>query len=300
MADATQVSVDLDGIACYHAIHGLPPPPAAALDVAIERCLPRFLELFGQLGVCATFFVIGSDLRRVLGGGGTAADVLRAALREGHELGNHGYAHAYDMVCADDATQRADLLACDAALRELGAVPEGFRAPGYTHDDRLLAAVQAAGYRYDSSALPSLSYYAAKVAAIGWHRLRGRRSHSMVRGAASFFGARLPHRHRSGLVELPISVVGPLRLPLVGTFLLAGPAVLRRALARGAASLPVAHLELHALDLIDGERDGIEPALARLQPELGTSLELRRERLATFLRARGGFERLCDAAARVG
>ena len=62
----TLVSVDLDDVGCYHAIHGLPPPSQQQLGNVLERCLPRFLELFGQLNVLATFFVIGRDLARDL------------------------------------------------------------------------------------------------------------------------------------------------------------------------------------------------------------------------------------------
>jgi hypothetical protein len=298
MADATHVSVDLDGIACYHAIHGLPPPAAAVRDIALVRWLPRFLELFDELGVRATFFVIGAELERAQDGPG--ARHLQQAIAAGHELGNHSYAHRYDMVRRDDAEQQGDIAACDRLLRQLGETPVGFRAPGYTHDARLLAAVARAGYRYDASALPSPTYWAAKVAAIGWHRLVGRRSQSMVRGAASFFGKGEPHvDEASGLVELPITAMGALRLPLVGTFVLAGPRWVRNALVAGAARRSTIHLELHAIDLVDEVDDGIDDRLARLQPELRTPLAVRRDRLAELLRGRGSFECLRDAATRV-
>jgi len=56
------VSVDLDGIACYHRIHGLGPVPPAVRHLVLRRCLPRFAALFGRHGIKATFFVVGSDL----------------------------------------------------------------------------------------------------------------------------------------------------------------------------------------------------------------------------------------------
>jgi hypothetical protein len=295
---STLVSVDLDGIDCYHAIHGLPPPDPAARALVLRRALPRFLELFDRTNVRATFFVIGSDLADELDRGGAGAELLRAALAAGHELGNHSHAHAYDLVRWRPELQRADLIGCDTALRTIGANPLGFRAPGYTHDAGLLAIVDELGYRYDSSALPSPSYYAAKVAAIGWHRLRGRRSSSLASGARSFLGARAPHRiPNTRLWELPISTIGPARWPLVGTFLLAGPAPLRRRLELAIARVPTLHLELHGIDLVDAEHDGVASALAKLQPELRTPLPDRRARLSAFLRDRDGFTRLCDAAA---
>ncbi|MBC8071645.1 MAG: polysaccharide deacetylase family protein, partial [Deltaproteobacteria bacterium] len=224
MTMQTLVSVDLDGIGCYHAIHGLAAADPATRAVVLRRALPRFLELFERVRVPATFFVIGSDLVGELDEAGVGAQLLRRALAEGHELGNHSHAHAYDLVRWRSELQRADLIGCDQALRSLGAEPVGFRAPGYTHDARLLATVDELGYRYDSSALPSPAYYAAKLGAIAWHRLRGRRSSSLVGGARSFLGSRAPHAIAgTSLWELPISTVGAARWPLVGTFLLAGP-----------------------------------------------------------------------------
>ncbi|MBX7078474.1 MAG: polysaccharide deacetylase family protein [Nannocystaceae bacterium] len=292
MPERTLVSVDLDGIGCYHAIHGLPPPPPHSRGVVLQRCLPRFLALFEALDVRATFFVIGSDVEHDTAG----AAMLRRALAGGHELGNHSHAHAYDLVRWSAQAQASDLARCDALLRELGAQPQGFRAPGYVHDTQLLRAAASLGYRYDSSALPSPSYWLTKVAVVALHAAAGRRSQSLVRGLGAFLGPREDHqRDDVALRELPISAMGPLRLPLVGTFLLAGPAWSRAMVRAAGLREPRAHLELHGIDLADERDDGLHPALVRLQPELRTPLAQRTERLASFLRARGPCTRLCDA-----
>lgn len=286
---ATLVSVDLDDLACYHAIHGLPAPGRAAAGVGLERWLPRFLELFARLGVRATFFVIGRDLARDLDGDGVGAALLRQAVAAGHELGNHGFAHAYDLVRWPAARQHDDLAACDVALRSLGAEVLGFRAPGYTHDTALLRRVAALGYRYDSSSLPSPPYYAAKLAVMGAMALRGERSSSLARGAAAFLGARLPHwREDVGLWELPMSVSPLGRVPLIGTTLLALPAVVSGPLRRVALGLPHLHLELHGMDLADPDHDGLDPRLCARQPELRVPWRVRYERLRELLALRGG------------
>lgn len=300
VGESTCVSIDLDGVDCYHGIHGLPPPADEIRDVALRRWLPRFVELFEELAVPVTFFVVGGDLQRELDHDGDGARALEAAARAGHELANHSHDHRYDLSLASDEQQRSDIDRCHRALVELGHTPQGFRAPGYTHDDRMLASVAAAGYRYDASSLPSWPYYLAKLAAIAWTRMRGRPSRSIASGGRSFFGSSEPHVHRSsGLVELPITTVGPLRLPLVGTFVLAGPEPVRRAIVEGALACPHVHLELHAIDLADAERDGLDASLVPLRPELAVDLETRRSRLAEFVRARCGHMRLADLAARV-
>lgn len=289
----TIVSVDLDDLACYHAIHGLPPPAPEQAGVALERCLPRFLKLFGELGVRATFFVVGRDLERDMQGPGHGAAFLSLAAQSGHELGNHSYSHAYDLVDWPAGQIYQDLRRCDALLRRLGAAPKGFRAPGYTHDELLLQQVGALGYRYDSSTLPSPAYYAGKLAAMAWIRLRGRRSHARARGLASFVGPTRPHYlPKVGLWEVPISVSRALRLPMVGTFVLRGGLLYREAL-----SLDSLHLELHALDLADPEQDAIAPELRARQPELRSPLAARLDRLRALLTARGGATSIASAFA---
>ena len=291
----TLVSVDLDDLACYHAIHGLPPPPPEQAGLVLERCLPRFLEIFADYGVRATLFVIGRDLQRDLEGSGRGAALLRQAVAAGHELGNHSYAHAYDITTWNAVRQREDLQRCHALLVELGETPEGFRAPGYTHDGQLLGVAASLGYRYDSSALPSPGYYAAKVAMIGAMRLRGRRSQSMSTGAASFLGPRKPYRRRDApLWELPISVTNNLRLPLIGTTVLGQYGGLPGPLRRRARRMKFLNLELHGLDLADPDRDGFDPRLLRVQPELKTPLQWRRDRLRELLGWRGGGQPLRD------
>ena len=283
---STIVSVDLDDLACYHAIHGLAPPEPARAGVVLERCLPRFLELFAELGVRATFFVIGRDLQRDLAAGGRGAALLRQAVAAGHELGNHSFSHAYDLVRWSPAAIYADLRACDVLLRGLGARPAGFRAPGYTHDAMLLQQVAALGYRYDSSLLPSPIYYAAKLAMIGWMAMRGEPSRAHARGWQSFLGPTRPHFMADcGLWEVPVSVSPVLRLPMVGTFVLGKRGVLLR---REAEARRYLHLELHGIDLADADSDGYDGALRRRQPELRGTLAERLARLKGLLTARGG------------
>ncbi len=282
---STILSVDLDDVACYHAIHGLPAPAPEVAGAVLERCLPRFLELLDELGSRATFFVVGRDLQRDLQAGGRGAAILKQALAAGHELGNHSYAHAYDLIKWAPSAIYEDLRRCDTLLRGLGARPQGFRAPGYTHDVTLLQQVGALGYRYDSSLLPSPSYYLAKLAAIGWTAVRGRSSQSLVKGWQSFVGPQRPHfMPGCGLWEVPVSVSPVLRLPMVGTFVLGAGGAL---LMREARERRYLHLELHGLDLADELGDGYGAALRRVQPELRTPLTSRLERLRGLLTARG-------------
>ncbi len=299
---STLISLDLDDLDSYEAIHGL--EPSGRRGLALELWLPRFLDVFAKLEVRATIFVIGEGLERDLAGAGRGAAALRRALAEGHELGNHSHAHAYDFHTWSAEAIAADLRRCDTLLRELGAIPKGFRAPGYTHTRNMLIQAAALGYSYDSSLLPSPTYYLGKLGVLGARRLRGRKSASQTTGARSFVGPTAVHYlPEVGLWEVPISVSSALRLPLTGTFLLGDSApMLGRlqagALRREAAQTRHLHLELHAIDLADPDADGLDAKLVARQRELKTPLDRRLQRLVELLEARKGGVPIARAMAR--
>ncbi|GAC1600783.1 MAG: polysaccharide deacetylase family protein [Myxococcales bacterium] len=275
------VSVDLDGLPCYAAVHGL---PAALLDDAALRAVPKtglvhFFELFANAGIQGTFFAIGREVEQVPG----AAAALAAAARAGHEVGSHTYAHDYALSRRDPASIEQDLARCDAVLEAaVGQRPRGFRAPGYTLSGPLLAAVRARGYLYDSSLLPSPAYYAAKAVALGLHGLSGRRSQSILGGVGQLFARRGPHL-RDGVRELPVATLPVLRGPVIGTVVLGVHPRIALPLARAAFAGGHLNLELHGIDLLDAS-DGVPPALARLQPGLALSAAAKMRRLRALVR----------------
>ena len=61
-------------------------PSQQQLGIVLERCLPRFLDLFSELSVRATFFVIGRDLERDLKAEGRGAALLNKRWRMGMSL----------------------------------------------------------------------------------------------------------------------------------------------------------------------------------------------------------------------
>ncbi|MGB1698512.1 MAG: polysaccharide deacetylase family protein [Nannocystaceae bacterium] len=285
---STLVSVDLDDLVCHHAVLGLDAPTEDLAGVCLERILPRFEALFDETSCRATFFVIGRDLERDMAGAGRGAGRLQKLARGGHRLANHSYAHDYAMTDWRSELIAEDIARCDAVLRELGVQARGFRAPGYTHDRRLLMQVAAQGYDYDSSSLPSPTYYAAKLGAMALFRMRGRSSASRADNLRSFVGRRTPQfLADAGIWEVPISVSRSLRLPLIGTSLLSGPELVRRVLFAEAASMSHLHIELHAMDLADPAADGLEH-LVGVQPGLKVPYEVRAARLRELLKARGG------------
>ena len=302
------LSVDLDEVPCYAAIHGLPQPEGEHAHALYRRAVPRFETLFGSLGVPATFFAIGRDLSDEV-----ACTALTRMHAAGHEIGNHTFNHRYDLTRLPEGDIRREIE--DGALaieRVIGQKPRGFRAPGYTITDTVFEQLTSLGVDYDSSVFPCPAYYAAKSAAIGVIKARGRRSHSVLDNPRVLTAPADPYRvgkpyttRGTGLLELPIGVTRgtSVRLPFIGTSLILAGETGAAWLARQMIGRPLVNLELHAIDLADMRGDDLE-FLASHQPDLRKSLDHKRNALlrAIWVLRGSGYEfvTLQEAARRIG
>jgi hypothetical protein len=276
------VSVDLDEIACYSAIHGL--TPDAECHAVYDLALTRIRDFAGSLALPLTLFVIARDLDRAQN-----LAVLRQAVADGHEIGNHSLDHFYDLTRREPSEQRHQVVEASNRIEALLAVrPLGFRAPGYTMSDRLMTVLREVGFSYDSSVFPCPAYYAAKAATVLSMKLLGRVSHSVLDSSDVLRAPTTPYlagepywTSGSGIFELPIQVVGPLRLPFIGTSLtLLGPSG-ARLLTRGLLGVPFVNLELHGIDFLEA-CDVPKPLLA-VQPDLRVPLARKLNALSAVL-----------------
>lgn len=104
------------------------------------RTTPRVLDVLAREGVCATFFVVGKQARKWPG-------LVRRAVREGHEIGNHTYHHAY-LTELSEADRVTEVQATEEVLRPLVGRPSRWlRPPGGFHDAALLADARRWGMR---------------------------------------------------------------------------------------------------------------------------------------------------------
>ena len=280
------ITIDVDSLRFYRAIHGLVPPSAVAHDPdpIYSVALPRFFELLDACGIAATLFLIGEDAAR-------HAEAFTPVASTGSEIASHSFHHDYRLSQSSEAAIDADLARAEAALRPLSPSGQvvGFRAPGYNVTPILLKVLVRRGYRYDSSLLPSPLYWAARAAAIGRYRLGRRPSASMVGDPRQFLGPLGPYtteptrpwrRQHGTLVEIPMAVHPITRVPLIGTSWAMLPDWLQdRWLNRALRSLPVFNFEMHAIDLLDGTDPGVPAELTRAQPDLRVPV---RRKMATF------------------
>lgn len=272
------MSVDLDEIPCYLAIHGLPSgavEPAAQRGV-FERGIARALLFARAKAAPLTFFAVGRDLALP-----ENAAILRDALADGAAVESHSLSHRYDLTRLGASELAREVAGgAEAIERALGVRPRGFRAPGYTTSDALFAALSASGFAWDSSVFPCPAYYGAKALVLGAMAALRRPSASIVGSPRVLLAPRQPHRV-GDLLELPIAVTPRLRLPVIGTSVgLVGTFGARR-LARSLAGEPIVNLELHGLDFLESA-DGLE-ALEPHEPALRVPLVRRLAAFAAFL-----------------
>jgi peptidoglycan-N-acetylglucosamine deacetylase len=297
------ITVDLDEIPNYYAIHGLLPPAGpgrnAVYDIALDR-----LDAFARAHeLPLTLFAVAADMARP-----ENAARLRRSAASGHEIGNHSLDHLYDLTrqSRDEMVRQVD--AASVVLEgATGQRPAGFRAPGYTVNQELLDVLVECGVAYDSSVFPCPGYYLAKAAALSAIRLRGRRSHSILDTPKVLGAPMRPYRmgrpywrRGTGLLELPIQVTRYGRLPFFGTTLTAAGPDRARFLTRLVLGEPLVNIELHGIDVLDAN-DGLE-ALRPHQLDVRLPLERKLAALSAVVESlrRGGygFVRLGEGAAR--
>lgn len=155
----------------------------------------RLLDLFEQLGVSATFFVLGWVAEREPG-------LVRSIVERGHELACHGYSHRLIHTQRPEAF-REELTRAKGLLEQIsGTAIQGHRAASFSIGRKNLWAldiVAECGFGYDSSLFPVIhDRYGIPGAPRGIYRVR------------------TPGGYE--LVEVPPSTValGPWNLPVIG------------------------------------------------------------------------------------
>lgn len=121
-------------------------------DDAYVSALTDGVEVCRRCGVPATFYAVTNLVGQSSKWDGALArpladwDLLRAAQKEGFEIGNHTVSHAR-LARLEMEEVRREVVEADARLRAEGIEPGSFCYPYGSLHDETLAEVAAAGYR---------------------------------------------------------------------------------------------------------------------------------------------------------
>jgi polysaccharide deacetylase family protein (PEP-CTERM system associated) len=127
-----------------------PPKTWNQQKLRVEKNTHRLLDLLDSIKlICptnpkATFFILGWIAKK-------APNLVQEIHKRGHEIASHGYGH---MMCnqLDPNELLQDLIRSKHLLEDtIGNTVRGYRAPNFSINDQALKAIQAAGYKYDSS-----------------------------------------------------------------------------------------------------------------------------------------------------
>lgn len=243
------IHVDLDDLWAIGECYGLK-LHADHKHQLLQDAIPRLHQLFRELDLQATFFVVGRDLEDA-----RVVESLKELQRAGHQFANHSYTHPLNFRSLQpyelrDQVQKAHQLLGD----RLGVKAVGFRAPGYGASPALLDVLHELGYQYDSSVMPGPYGWAFR-----WMDRRLQQGEVVVPKKTQFGSLREaliplePHTVRPGLVEIPVATSPRLRLPFqAGACLRLGQGYFRWNLEGYArrTGLPLLFL-LHASDVAD-------------------------------------------------
>jgi len=275
------ISIDLDNYQDYESLVGsgvVGSPPSFYSDA-----LPRFLDLFDEYGVKATFFAIGRDLLVP-----ENSRALRDAAERGHEIANHSHTHPYNFRALSEPQRAQEIDQADAAIADaVGMRPVGFRTPSCEGDILTLRILEERGYEYDSSIFSTPLMWAFML----YGKLFVRRPEYSLGPLSAPFAPITPYvpssrtlvRRRAvgdtgpaRIVEIPFSCLPLVRIPFYSTLLRRLGKGFFSALLRAYGQRPELHVLFHVIELADFEGTSLGEAFERT-PALALPFEERKE-----------------------
>lgn len=122
--------------------------------------VPRILRLLKEYGVPATFFVPGWTADKY-------PDLVEQMVRDGHEIGHHGYEHEYVVNKPREVEEEILERGIESLRRITGVVPRGYRAPAGNVGPNTFGLLLAHNFLYDSTLMADELPYWVEVEGSG-------------------------------------------------------------------------------------------------------------------------------------
>lgn len=217
MKPAASISLDLDNLWSYLKTQGA--PGWESFPGYLDKAVPRILEVLERCGQRITFFVVGQD---------ATIESNRAVLKQiadaGHEIANHSFMHEPWLHLHNREQLHAEIGNAENAIFAVtGKKTRGFRGPGFSTSPLVRDVLAERGYAYDASIFPSalgpvarlFFFLNSKLSAEEKERRKG-----LYGKFSDAFGTLQPFTWPNGLLELPVTTMPLLRLPVHTTYLM--------------------------------------------------------------------------------
>jgi hypothetical protein len=257
------LSLDLDNKWSYMKTRG--DAGWESLPSYLETVVPRALEVLDKKQLKITFFLVGLDAAQA-----SSRSILRSIADSGHEIGNHSFRHEpwlhlYSRHELEQEISQAE----QNIIAATGHRPVGFRGPGFSFSQELLALLKQRGYIYDASTFPTFLGPLARV----YYFMRSRLSAQQAEERKGLFGSfregfrsnkMYSWKTPSGdLTEVPVTTMPWFRVPIHVSYLLYlatySPAVARAYFSTAMHLCGLNGVQpsllLHPLDFLGGDDD---------------------------------------------
>jgi len=251
--------IDVDNLWVYENEFGVKIFPDK--EYIYKKSLPFLLKLLKKTNSKATFMVIGKDV-----GLKACQTFCKKAISEGHEIANHTWSHPISFAKLSQKEKEEEITkAHEEIIKVCQQKPVGFRGPGYYEDKEIVSILKKLEYKYDSSVLPGFSQGLMTSYAL----LKGRENRHKTFGKTGYLLSPDKKHFVKGinsnekLIELPISVLPFVRLPMHTTFAYFFGPFYRKLILNYLKSKPKYILYLfHAIDFIDLPVKKAHPVIA--------------------------------------
>lgn len=220
------VTIDIDTLMAEASLSGVDEVRRREIrKISYSEVLPEVLDLFSELKIQATFFIIGRD-----GLEPSNKKVIERISGNGHEIANHSLLHDRNLCNFEEPEFMKDVSESGKILSDIaGRRISGFRMPGCTINRKDLIILESMGYKYDSS-LNSSFFYNLSKACYGLFFGRGQKVPyqdfgSLCAKNEPYFPSRRDIYKSSNdnmsILEFPITLIPWLSFPFMNYFLLA-------------------------------------------------------------------------------
>lgn len=256
------ISLDLDNQWAYMKVHG--DKGWDEYPSYLNKFLPHGLNMLDKYNLKVTFFIVGKDADDTKN-----SEVMKEITARGHEVGNHSYHHEawFHLYSNDEILD--ELNKTEEAIEKVtGALPRGFRGPGFSRSRELFKILKQKNYLYDASTLPTWIGPLARTYYFRQSNLskEERKTREGLFGSFTDGFSRLkPYFWQvdssSQLLEIPVSTIPIFRVPFHFSYLhyLANvniglmKAYLQTAISMCKLTKTEPSFLLHPLDLIGGD-----------------------------------------------